>query len=242
MLNTLLFLLVIFVSCILQGITGFGFAVLAAPLGFLFFDQQTIVVVLTIISLVLNTFLLQKIKSKVDKKFVVKLLIPGLIGVPLGVIALTAIDGNILKLAAGILALVFVIILLFPRAKIKENNVLTVFVGALTGFLQSSIGLSGPPIVLVLTGYSLEVKQMRKTLAIVFLFLSIISLPLFLYKNILTWDRLLLGAMSIPLVIIGGNIGNKISDKVPKEAFRILTLLMVLAASIQVIYNVLSTR
>ena len=240
MLNTLLFLLVIFVSCILQGITGFGFAVLAAPLGFLFFDQQTIVVVLTIISLVLNTFLLRKINAKVDKKFIYKLLVPGLIGVPLGVVALTAIDGNILKLVAGVIALVFVIILLFPRAKIKENNYITAIIGGLTGFLQSSIGLSGPPIVLVLTGYCLEVKKMRKTLAIVFLFLSIISLPLFLYKNILTWDRFLLGALSIPLVIFGGNIGNKISDKVPKNIFRILTLLIVFAASVQVIYSVLS--
>lgn len=238
--TTALFLLCIFVSCILQGITGFGFALVAAPLVLLFYDQQTTVVVLTLISFILNLFLIRKIKSEVDKTLIFKILLLGVVGVFVGVLALVTINPNVLKLAACILAIIFTLILLSPKNNLKENNLLTYFTGFITGFLQSSIGLSGFPLVLILTGYQLEIKKMRRTLAIIFFYLSIISLPLFLWKNILTWDRFFLGVLSLPFVIIGGNIGNSISDKVPKGLFKIISLMLILVVSVEIILKVFS--
>jgi hypothetical protein len=238
--TTILFLLCIFASCILQGITGFGFALLAAPLVLLFYDQQTTVVVLTLVSFVLNFFLIKKIKAEVDKTLIIKILGFGFVGVFMGVLALVTINPNILKLIACILASIFSLVLFSPRNKIAESNGPTFSAGLITGFLQSSIGLSGFPLVLILTGYGLEIKKMRRTLAIIFFFLSVFSLPLFLWKNILTWDRFILGLFCIPLVIIGGNIGNWISDKVPAKFFRLLSLVLILAVSLQIITKVLT--
>ena len=236
--DSIYFLLTIFVSCILQGITGFGFAVLAAPLGLLFFNQPTVTVILAIIGLVLNGYLALKIQTKADSKIVRQLIISGLIGVPFGVLALTSVNPNFLKLMAGTLALFFALILTFPKAKLKKRTKLTLALGSLTGFLQSSTGLSGPPIALMLLGYGLEPKKMRKTLALVFLVLNVFTLPLFFWKNVLTWPRLSLGILALPAVIIGGMVGDKISNHVSKNLVKWGTLILVILASAQVIYSV----
>lgn len=228
-------LIIAFGSSILQGITGFGFALIACPLCLLYFSQSTVVVVLTVISFVLNIFLLKKINADVDKKLIRTLIISGLIGVPIGVFALTRINPSILKLSVAGMSLLCAFIMMSSKIRIKENSILTTSVGTLTGFLQASIGLSGPPIALTLTSYGMETTSMRKTLAIFFLALNIISLPLFLMNNILTTDKFLLAISTIPVVLIGGQLGNKFAGLLPQSTFKYLTIIMVIGLSVQMI-------
>jgi len=237
--STFYFLLAIFISCVLQGITGFGFAVLAAPLGLLFFDQPTITVALSVIGLVLNGYLVRKIETKINKKIVLHLIISGLIGIPLGVLALTSLDANLLKLIVGILAIIFALLLILPKTRIKEKFPLTFSLGGLTGFLQSSVGLSGPPIVLLLLSYGLKPKELRKILAVVFLVLNIVTLPLLFWKDVLTLQGLFLGLMTIPVVIFGAALGNSISNHISQNLLRWLTLAIIVAAGIHLIIKTL---
>ena len=59
---------VIFFASILQGITGFGFALIAAPLALLLVSKTTNVVSLTLVSLALNAFLLWHVRSALNKR------------------------------------------------------------------------------------------------------------------------------------------------------------------------------
>lgn len=147
--GSLVFLFIIFLSCLLQGITGFGFALLAAPLGLYFYDQKTLVVILTIISFVLNIYLLFKIEAKYYRKLAKHFLFSGLIGVPVGVLVLTTISSEILKVFAAIVAAIFGFILFRSQKVSKEqrigdknssrNHKLTSRVDFVTGLLQSSV-------------------------------------------------------------------------------------------------------
>lgn len=235
--HNLYFLVIIFVSCILQGLSGFGFAVIAAPLGIMLLDHETTVVALTIISFALNLYLLNAIKSDIDSKLIKTLIIACFIGVPLGVYTLIYVNDNILKLIVGIATLIFSILFLITKNKIKQSTTTTSFVGFITGFLQSSIGVGGPPAVLLLNAYDLNPKEIKKKLAILFLCTSLFSLPLFFWNGILTISRIQLGLMAIPFALFGGWVGNNLSDKFPKLIIKILMLSIVIIISIQLIYN-----
>lgn len=245
--QSIVFLTVVFVSCLMQGITGFGFALLATPLGLLFYDQKALVVILTIISFVLNTYLLVKIEAEFDRKLAKHLLISGLVGVPVGVAILTFIPSDVLKIIAAGMATVFGFILFRNQKEkteiVSEKNLHNVkinsIMGFVTGLLQSSVGLSGPPLVLLLTRYELHPKAMRKTLALLFLSFSTFSLPIFMVKNVVSVKDVSTGLAAVPLVVFGGYLGNKVSEKVPKNVFRLVTLLLVLFSSLHVILNTL---
>ncbi len=229
---------IVFVACILQGITGFGFAVLAAPLGLLVLDHQSVIVSLAIVSLMLNLYLAKTVKTQVDKEITYELIVAGLIGVPLGVVGVTLLSNNLVKLITGILAVVFAVLLLTTKRKFHKNPWLTRSIGFLTGVLQSSIGLSGPPVVMMLVGYGLDQKVMRKCLAILFFCLSLATLLLYGWNKFLDFERVGLGILMIPMAVFGGWLGNAVSAKISKKMFRLLILMVVLVAAVQMIAKV----
>jgi uncharacterized membrane protein YfcA len=66
--NFLFLLLVMGGAGFLQGVSVFGFAVIAAPLGLFFYDPVTLVVIFAVISIFLNAYLSLKIKTHLDNK------------------------------------------------------------------------------------------------------------------------------------------------------------------------------
>lgn len=227
--------LFVLLASILQGVTGFGFAIIAAPLILSLYDAQTTIVILTIISLTLNTYLSNKIKTNYNKDILVKLITFGAIGIPLGIFIISTISPNTLKITASVLSILFALFIYIPKTHIKENTILTYLTGLVTGILQSSVGISGPPVVLLLTSYKLNPIEMKKILALFFLFLSTISLPLFFYKNILNIDRFNIAILMVPIAITGGFIGNKLAKKIPSQKFRLIALALVIISSIQIL-------
>jgi len=230
---------IIFISSLLQGVTGFGFALLATPLGLAFFDQKTLVVTNSLVSIVLNAYLSQKIKTPWDKKIGLILILSSFFGAPFGMLALILVSANNLKLATGILAFVFAIISLFPNIRFKLKQSFAAFAGFLTGFLQTSIGFSAPPIVLFLNSLKFPPNKVRKILSIVFLGISLVSIPLLLVGNLLTQQRLLIGLGSIPFVILGSTVGHILAGKLPKKTFRLLNLALIIFGSVLVILSAL---
>lgn len=228
----------VFISSILQGITGFGFAVIAAPLILSIYDIQTTVVILTIVSFILNSYLSIKLKNQYNKRVLLKLIFWGSIGIPLGIFITTIIPTNTIKVIVSVLSMLFVVLIYIPKMYIKPNNLITYATGLLTGILQSSIGVSGPPVVLMLTSYKISPLEMKKILAIFFLTLSTLSLPLFFYKGILTIERGTLGLLMIPITIFGGFIGNLIAKKISVPKFRLITLSLVVISSVQLLLAV----
>lgn len=224
------FAAIIFLASFLQGITGFGFAILAAPLCLLFFDQTTVVVVLAVLSILLNLLMIKRIRKAPDPTLTYHLLRAGLLGVPVGVMLLLMIDTASLKLLTIILALLFLLLNLWPQVKIAQNRFLTVNIGFLTGVFQAGIGLSGPPIALLLNLYGLDKTVVRKTLATVFFAISALSLPLFLFSGVITAQVLWLSFVAMPVLWWGGWLGDVVAGKIKQAQFKLLSVLVVIAA------------
>jgi hypothetical protein len=66
-LNLLLFLLISLFACFYQGMTGFGAALIVAPLSLLFLDKFTVVLSITVTNLIMDTFLCRSIKQQLGR-------------------------------------------------------------------------------------------------------------------------------------------------------------------------------
>jgi uncharacterized membrane protein YfcA len=165
------------------------------------------------------------------------LLTPGLLGVVIGVIILKHIPLPILKLSVGILSVIFAAVLLIRKTHLSQNILLSGITGFIVGILQSTIGVNGPPLVVLLNGYQMPAKSVRKHLAVLFFSLSLFTLPLLIFTGIANLQRLIYGLLIVPVVILGSFLGHKISDKIPETFFRLLTFLLVAFAGFQLVVN-----
>jgi uncharacterized membrane protein YfcA len=222
--HLILFLVIMLFACFYQGLTGFGSALIATPLLLLILDKFTVVTSLTIIGLVLNAFLLRKIKQPVNLTLLPPLCLASVIGMPFGIWILKAVPINLMKIIAGSLAILSVLIVSFTKLSLPRTKFLTAIAGLFSGVLQTSISMSGPPIVILLAAMDGEKNEVRKTLVTFFLFINLASLPFFLFSKFLTIQRISVSLFALPFVFLGAYLGNKVVEKVPQKAFRLLAL------------------
>jgi len=234
------FSIIVLAASFLQGLTGFGFAILAAPLCLLFFEQQEVVIVLSAVSLLLNLYLVLKIKASPDFQILRQLLLAGIMGLPVGVAVLLMFNPEFLKISTSLLVLTFALLSLFPKLSFKKNDWITVNVGFLSGLLQSGIGLNGPILALTLNSYDLEPIKIRKTLAILFLALSSFSIPLFILSNIVNQKVISLSLLALPFICLGAWLGNIAFDNSKQHHFKLMTMALSVIAALYSIMRILS--
>ena len=232
LMNLFFFLVIMLLACFYQGLTGFGAALIATPLSLLVLDKFTVVTSLTLIGLALNAFLSWKIKQPLNLTLLLPLCLASVIGMPFGIWILNAVSINLIKIIAGSLALLSTLIISFTKISLPRTKLLTVTAGLCCGVLQTSIGMSGPPVVILLTAIDGGKNEMRKTLVTFFLFMNVISLPFFFFSKSLTFQRVSVGFFALPVVFLGAYLGNKVVAKISQKAFRLLALITICITSL----------
>src|SRR5690242_1647616 len=99
--------LVIFTAGFVQGITGFGFALIAVPLLSKWLPLQSIVPMIVVFSLLTNILVILKIKQFIEIKRIWLLILSSIIVTPLGTYILLVIPPNLLKILVGIVIVCF---------------------------------------------------------------------------------------------------------------------------------------
>jgi uncharacterized membrane protein YfcA len=232
-----IFLVIVSFSCFLQGIVGFGSALIIVPLALVLFDKATVVSSMLITGIAFNYFMIRKIKTKVDHSLITILFIASLLGMMIGVVVFKLISTNLLQLTVGILAISFVLIYGLLNFNLPKSNLLTLLAGFFSGILNTSTSLSGPPVAILLLTQKREKKDFRKTLAIFFLLMNLVSVLLFIFNKIFTERGVILGFLSIPFVLIGGYLGDRVSNRISQKKFKILILILIFLTGLYGIYS-----
>lgn len=231
------FLVVIVIASFLQGITGFGSALVAAPLALLFVDKTTAVIGLTFASIALNGYLVWRVRGAMDLRQLRLLFLASLVGLPLGLTALRSFDIGTLRVLAGSLSLVFAILLFLKPFKAARSRSAVAIAGLFSGLLHTSIAMSGPPVVLLLAGQRTEKDIVRRTFAAFFLVMSVVSVGLFAGTGTITQQGLMLGLLSMPGAVLGAYAGATMARYVSQRQFTFLVLALVCITGILTIYS-----
>jgi uncharacterized protein len=165
-------------GAVAQSATGFGFALIASPALFAVLDPGEAVTAVAALGLVLNVLVLVDAgRGLVNWRALAPLLVSGIAGLALGLLALDLLSKAALQLVVG---LAVVLAGLYQvRARAAEAPVAgspsaaaTAAAGLSAGALTTSIGVTGPPVVFWLDARGARPDELRATLAATFLVLT----------------------------------------------------------------------
>jgi len=89
---------IFFISGLLQGMTSFGFSLIALPLLGLVLDIKLIVPVLVIYSFIMNTTIIVNLYKHIKIKEIIWIAFFGMLFTPIGMQILLFMDGELLKM------------------------------------------------------------------------------------------------------------------------------------------------
>jgi hypothetical protein len=131
---------------------------------------------------------------------------------------------------------VFTVAVLFIKFKTHHIKRLTPFIGFIAGVLQTSTGLSGPPVVLLLSGSGIAKNSMRKILVVFFFWESVLAIPVFFVTRVLTLQGIIFGVCVVPFALAAGYVGNQVAHKIPAAKYRAMALITVCLTGAYAIY------
>lgn len=221
----------LFFAGLTQGLTGFGFALVSVPILSIILPPKIVIPTALIYGTILNLIILINTRKWVNIKKIWPLLVFGISGVPLGTYILLIFDVKILKIFIGTAIIAFAIILFKGfRKRIQKEKMLFAPVGFISGLLNGSITMSGPPVVLFFTNQGLAKNVFRANLVTYFFALNLATIPAFIIGDLITLDVLKLAVFLLPALFLGVIAGIRLVDRVKEGLFRRITLIIVILA------------
>jgi uncharacterized membrane protein YfcA len=223
-----------------QSATGFGFALVAGPALFAALDPHEAVTVLAILGAVLSVLVIADAGPRTVRwRAIGPMLLASLPGLGLGLLALELLPKAGLQLGVGVAVLLAAVLQLRrpPAARSEPSGDVGIaaagLAGVTSGALTTSIGVSGPPLVLWLEAEGLRPAELRASLSAGFLGMNVAGGALLLAVS---GSRAAPGVgLVLPLVglvAVGHVAGALAFRRLPENAFRVAVLALVVAAGL----------
>jgi hypothetical protein len=231
-----------FGSALLYAISGFGFAVLAAPLFLLFLDPARAIQLVIIISTVLSIVVLRGLLPAIAPWLLLRLALGGLIGLPLGLLAFRYADPILVRAAAGAMIFGFAILMAVSRRRSGQpgqgrhwtafamSPVLDFVAGAVSGIASALVGQPGPPVLIYLLLAGAEARTVRATLLAFFALTYGVTLASHAATIGIPAPTWLAAGILLPFAFFGGLAGRPIGDRLGAEAFALLAIALLAVA------------
>lgn len=198
-----------FVGGLMRGFTGFGAGLLMAPVFSLLMPPTHVLVVILLLNLLTTIQMLPDALRIVDWKLVLRLFLPSLLGLPVGLAMLHLVDPVIMrKTVAVVVTTVAVLMLAGWYYKGRRGLLQDTLTGAVSGFMTAIAGIGGPPIILYLLSIpGLSSSVLRSVSLVYFSFAQVATLTPLAIGGSLTVDQAVYVATLLPVSIIASVLG-----------------------------------
>jgi|LGOV01.1.fsa_nt_gb uncharacterized membrane protein YfcA len=224
---------IFFISGLLQGMTSFGFSLIALPLLGLVLDIKLIVPVLVIYSFIMNTTIIVNLYKHIKIKEIIWIAFFGMLFTPIGMQILLFMDGELLKMLVGLFIFGFSILLFFNKHfKIKNIWAERIVTGGISGILNGSVSFSGPPMVIFLSNKGVEKQQFRANLTFYFWILNVMTIPTFIIGGLITSQTIIFTFKYVGFLLIGVIIGVYFGNRLKENVFKRLVIIVLMVLGI----------
>jgi len=227
-------------AAFIRGVSGFGQAMILAPILLLMLNSKSVVPIVLFIGLFLNIILLRYAFRHVNFNRITPIIIGSLLGIPLGTFIIKIIDPMLLKMLIGSITIIFAVPLALNLALpfARERLVSGVF-GFISGILATSTGLPGPPIVLYIHNQKWEKAMIHGSLTMGSMFAGSFSLIALFLSGFINLDIFIYAASFIPALLVGLGLGMIAFFRINPRFFRLLSMGVVIIAGIMGILSAL---
>ena len=226
-------LLVMFWAGVIQGLTGFGFALVSVPIMTIFLSPKKTIPIVLLHAILIVIVILYEARKWVDLKRIWPLMIAGIVGMPFGTYLLIFLKASTLKVLIGSVIVLFTLALLkgFKR-KIKSEKLAFAPVGFISGLLAGSTMMGGPPVILFFTNQGLNKNVFRANLVCYFATLSLATIPAYIAGGLITKEVIKYAVLLLPAMICGGITGIKLAHIVQEQLFKKIVLIILIVAGL----------
>lgn len=234
----LILTIVVVAAGFLQGLTGFGFVLIALPLLGFFIEIKTIIPLLILLALCISITLSIQLRNSINFKNIYRLMAATLPGIPLGVYALTHIPTPTLSIGLGVIMICFAGYQLYAKPKPIIMGILpTLFAGFSSGILAGSIGAGGPPIIIYSALEPWDKDQAKATLAFYFAISGACVSLTHASTGLITTEVVRMFLISLPALVFGLYMGTIAYTRLSDQGYKKLTFILVFILGCTMLYK-----
>lgn len=219
------------IAGLMRGYSGFGTAILLAPVYSTLWGPRIGVPVMLVMELFVSAYLLPRSIALANRRVIFSLGGAAILATPFGAYILFVADGGTLRRAIGLFVLVFGLLLMSPwRYHGKRPLSLNLLIGTVSGLLKGATGMSGPPVILYLLSGPEAAAQHRANLILYFGLLGIAAVIPPLWGGLIGAPVLLLVALMLPVLLLCVPVGARLFHVIPVRWYRRLALVVLVGA------------
>lgn len=218
---------------LIRGFTGFGSALVIAPVLSLIVGPRVAVPAIVIANMFTTAQVLPGALRAVVWSRVMVLSVAGCVCVPLGALLLVTVEQDIMRRAISLLTVTFALLMLWGwRYSGAVKPAITAGVGGMGGILSGAASIGGPPVILFLLAGPDAAATNRATFIFYFLFTQLVGIAMYWGTNLLDWRTVILCVLMMPTMVAGMWVGERMFNKASEAMFRRVALVFLLAIGI----------
>ncbi len=233
--------LVVLLGNVIQGMTGFGAALVAGPILAIFLDPKLVVVIVLVTGIGSLGLVGYHARKYIDLKRLLLLVSLAVLGLPMGSYLLVVAPSFVIRALIAVVSIIFSTLLLLGYSRrFKREGLASCGFGFASGVLIAGVGMGGPPIVIFLANQGWPKEVFRATVALFFLIIAVLCLVSHLFTGVTTGHRLVIASSLIPAAVMGFYVGNAIFPRLGSTLFIKLALSLILATGLTSLTTTLS--
>jgi len=213
----------------IQGLSGFGGAIIAIPLLSFFLDIKTSVALVTMLSIIIGLINTRELFQYSQYRYLAPLLIGALVGIPIGVIFITAMRETVVLFILSILLIGYSLYTMRGiKIRLFSHRYFAYVAGFFSGWLGATLSISGPPVIFYASAQNWAVKEKKSLLSVYLLLVSIFTAIGFFINGMLNDRVMILFGYSVIPLIVGTYLGiiafNKMVSSIQNKIINIIVL------------------
>ena len=227
-------LAVVFAAGMIQGLAGFGSALVAVPLLTLLLPVATVVPLMAMLGGLMSAYNLLHLHHAIRVRPVLRLLAGYVIGTPIGLYALTRAPEVLMLAALGVFLCGYALLSLGGRQPawgwLREWRL---GLGATSGALGAAFSTNGPPVILHVAAHrEWPPDRQKATLAVFFMASSAITVAAHAASGLIDGEVLGWLLWCLPLLLVGTQAGVMLYLRLGAHDYRRITFLLILAMGV----------
>lgn len=227
-----------------QSAVGFGAGLFAVPL-LVWAGLELPVAIATTLTVVFfqTGFQSWLYRNQMPKGAIGRMLVPRLVGAPLGILVLGLLDArdeDRLQMLLGVFLLVVVLVQAGVRVTPRERiaGYWTPIVGLLSGFLAGLFGMGGPPLVLFVLAHDWPPGRSRSFLWGSFFVLAGPQLGLMAWRfGTPVLEGMQAGVLMLPVLLLGSHVGERVGRRLSRTLLRRLAFALLVALALRTLWS-----
>ncbi|HHD57509.1 MAG TPA: sulfite exporter TauE/SafE family protein [Desulfobulbaceae bacterium] len=221
---------IFFVAGFVQGLTGFGSALVAIPLLSLILDIKAAVPLCILNGLIITMYLALHLRQHLDRTKILPLVVGSIPGVVVGATLLQRVDSGIIRFCIGVLLISYSLYNLFVRPRSPGlSRAWGYAAGFLTGAIGAAFSAGGPPAIIYTTLAGWKKEEIRATLSGFFVANGIVTAVVHVVTGVSTVATVQIFLVTAPFVLLGTVAGSHVTGKINQQTYlRIIYTFLIL--------------